>query len=99
MTEIWTYTPYDIREWNALHSKGDVLGILKLERAQYVWRDPYAHIKKDAWRAIDAMTEAKYGKKFVEDRRVDSLANQARLQAIVDRLDNEIKEMEECQMP
>lgn len=96
MAEIWTYTPYDMREWNALHSKGDVLGVLKLERAQYALRDPYPHMSKEAWRSIDAMTEAKYGKQFVEDRRADSIVNQKRLQAIVEILD---KEIEECQMP
>ena len=96
MAEIWTYTPYDMREWNARHSKGDVLGVLKLERAQYVWRDPYPHISQEAWAAIDAMTEAKYGKQALEDNRAEGIANQKRLQAIVEILD---KEIEECQMP
>lgn len=96
MAEIWTYTPYDMREWKALHSKGDALGILKLERAQYVWRDPYPHITQAAWKAMDAMTEATYGNQALEDTRAKGLAHQQRLQAMADQLD---KEIAACQMP
>ena len=95
MGKIWTYTPYDVREWNALHAKGDLLGILKLERAQYVWRDPYPHLSAEDWQAIDAMN-AKYGEKALEESKQAGIAHQNRLKRIVEVLD---KEIEECQMP
>lgn len=93
MSEIWTYTPYDVREWNALHAKGDMLGILKLERAQYVRRDPYPHLSAEDWQAIDAMN-AKHGEKALEESKQAGIAHQSRLKRIVEVLD---KEIEECQ--
>lgn len=96
MSEIWTYTPYDVREWNALHAKGDMLGILKLERAQYAWRDPYRHLSAEDWRSIYDINVKKHGEKALEESKQAGIAHQNRLKRIVEVLD---KEIEECQMP